>query len=118
MQTTLAEEADVRVSGVNVGRVTGLELAPEGNATRVEIEIEPKFAPISEDARAILRQKSLLGETYVELSPGSQLDDAESAPVSLGAQGGATDAQLDVVEEVPEGGHLASTQVEDATQID
>jgi phospholipid/cholesterol/gamma-HCH transport system substrate-binding protein len=116
--TTLAKEADVRVSGVNVGRVSQLELAPEGNATRVEIEIEPKFAPISEDARAILRQKSLLGETYVELSPGSQLDDGESAPVSLGAQGGATDAQLDVVEEVPEGGHLASTQVEDATQID
>lgn len=116
--TTLAEEADVRVSGVNVGRVTQLELAPEGNATRVTVEIEPEFAPIAEDTRAILRQKSLLGETYVELSPGSQLDGEDPAPVSLGAQGGATDAQLEVTEQVPEGGHLESTQVEDATQID
>lgn len=116
--TTLAEEADVRVSGVNVGRVTGLDLVPEGNATRATIEIEPEFAPISEDARAILRHKSLLGETYVELSPGSQLDGGESVPVSLGARGGATDAQLSVVERIPEGGHLESTQVEDATQID
>lgn len=116
--TTLAEEADVRVSGVNVGKVKELELPPEGNATRATIEIEPEFAPIAEDTRAILRLKTLLGETYVELTPGSQLDTGEPVPVSLGAQGGATDAQLEVTEQVPEGGHLDSTQVEDATQID
>ena len=31
-----------------------------------------KFAPIARDARAILRQKTLLGETYVELTPGNK----------------------------------------------
>jgi phospholipid/cholesterol/gamma-HCH transport system substrate-binding protein len=114
--TTLALEADVRISGVSVGKVKELELPPEGNATRATIEIEPEFAPISEDTRAILRQKTLLGETFVELTPGSNTDDA--APVSLGSQGGASDAEAEGVEEIPEGGQLAATQVENATQID
>ncbi len=32
----------------------------------------PKYAPMPTDAKAILRQKTLLGETYVELTPGSR----------------------------------------------
>jgi len=114
--TTLAVESDVRIGGVSVGKVKSLELPEEGNATRAVIEIDPEFAPISEDARAILRLKTLLGETYIELTPGSNTD--ESAPVSLGAQGGATDAETTSVESIPEGGHLSSTQVQEATQID
>src|SRR5689334_13729732 len=46
-------------------------LAEENNATRVTLEIDPKYAPLPMDTRAILRQKTLLGETYVELTPGS-----------------------------------------------
>ncbi len=34
------------------------------------IELDPRYAPLPSDARAILRQKTLLGETYVELTPG------------------------------------------------
>ena len=37
----------------------------QGNRTLATIEIERKFAPSAQDARAILRQKTLLGETYV-----------------------------------------------------
>ena len=114
--TTLAVESDVRIGGVSVGKVKSLDLPEEGNATRALMEIDPEFAPISEDARAILRLKTLLGETYIELTPGSNSD--ESAPVSLGAQGGATDAEVAAVESVPEGGNLSSTQVQEATQID
>ena len=116
--TTLAEEADVRVSGVTVGAVKQLELPPEGNATRATLEIEPEFAPIAEGVRAILRQKTIQGETYIELTPGPSLDDPEAAPVSLGAQGAATDAQAARAEPIPEGGHLAASRVRDATQID
>ena len=36
------------------------------------IELEPKYAPMPSDTKAILRQKTLLGETYVELTPGQQ----------------------------------------------
>ena len=66
--TVLAENADVRVSGVNVGRVVDSRLA--GDATRATIEVESRYAPVPRDTRAILRQKTLLGETYVELTPG------------------------------------------------
>jgi phospholipid/cholesterol/gamma-HCH transport system substrate-binding protein len=116
--TTLAEETDVRVSGVTVGHVKELELPPRGNATRATIEIEPRFAPIASDATAILRQKTLLGETYVEITRGSSTDGVEAAPPTLGAQGGATDAQIAAAEPIPEDGHLDDTQVREATQID
>jgi virulence factor Mce-like protein len=67
----LAEQADVRVAGVEVGKVRAIErLAGGGNATIATIELDPKFAPISADARAILRQKAILGETYVDLTTG------------------------------------------------
>src|SRR3954447_4601562 len=68
--TQLAEAADVRISGVKVGRVVTIDLA--GNRTRAVIEIQPRYAPIPRDIKAILRQKTLLGETYVELSPGDR----------------------------------------------
>ncbi|HKP91690.1 MAG TPA: MlaD family protein [Thermoleophilaceae bacterium] len=68
--TTLAEQADVRIAGVNVGKVQRKELNKGANATKVTLQIESQYAPIAKDAKAILRQKTLLGETYVELSPG------------------------------------------------
>jgi phospholipid/cholesterol/gamma-HCH transport system substrate-binding protein len=70
--TTLAEQADVRIAGVNVGKVRKKELDKPGNATRVTLSIDKDFAPLNEDTKAILRQKTLLGETYVELTPGSK----------------------------------------------
>ena len=53
------------------------------------IEIQPQFAPISTDARAILRQKTLLGETYVELTVGHRARQ-QAAPVALGAAANVT----------------------------
>src|SRR3954463_8624232 len=58
--TQLAQESDVRIGGVSVGKVKEISLAPpdkrvDGNdTTKAVIEIEPEFAPISDDARAIL----------------------------------------------------------------
>jgi phospholipid/cholesterol/gamma-HCH transport system substrate-binding protein len=66
--TQLAQEADVRISGVPVGRVKTKDL--DGDTTSVEIELDEQYAPIPADTRAVLRQKTLLGETYVELTPG------------------------------------------------
>jgi virulence factor Mce-like protein len=68
---TLGIEADVRVAGVSVGKVRKKELAAKGNRTDVEIELDSRFAPLAKDAKAMLRQKTLLGETYVELTPGT-----------------------------------------------
>jgi virulence factor Mce-like protein len=121
--TSLAVESDVRIGGVSVGKVKQLELAPADervdgqDTTRVTIEIDPEFAPISEDARAILRAKTLLGETFVELTSGTEPAD-ESAPVALGAAANVSDAEAESVRTLPEGGHLANSQIENATQID
>jgi phospholipid/cholesterol/gamma-HCH transport system substrate-binding protein len=123
---TLQEEADVRIGGVNVGKVDKLELPEEGNATRAVIEIDPEFAPISSDARAILRQKTLLGETYVELTTGTQVDAEEGSEVE-GAEGesaqeGSTDVSGlsgdDAIEPIEEGGQLEDSQVVEQVQID
>ena len=68
--TQLADNADVRISGVSVGHVKKSEQVED--KTRVEIEIDERYAPIPQDTQATLRQKTLLGETYVELTPGSK----------------------------------------------
>src|SRR3712207_884526 len=68
--TQLAVEADVRVSGVPVGKVKTVEADPKTGRSTARIELEERFAPLARNTRAILRQKTLLGETYVELSPG------------------------------------------------
>src|SRR2546423_7201903 len=69
--TQLAQEADVRVAGVTIGKVTKKDLDQQyPDTTIATIQIEQKYAPVYQDAVAILRQKTLLGETYVELTPG------------------------------------------------
>ena len=93
--TTLADEADVRVSGVSVGRVTDITRDPAGNRTLATIEMSQEFAPIHKDAKAILRQKTLLGETYVEMT--------------LGHKG---------TPNIPENGTLANAQVQPAVALD
>jgi phospholipid/cholesterol/gamma-HCH transport system substrate-binding protein len=68
----LAQQADVRISGVPVGKVQSTEANKDTGTTVATLEIEEKFAPIPRDTRAMLRQKTLLGETYVELTPGNE----------------------------------------------
>lgn len=72
----LAQEADVRISGVDVGKVKSKVPDHRDGFTEATIELDDEYAPIPADTRAILRQKTLLGETYVELTPGER-DTAE-----------------------------------------
>jgi phospholipid/cholesterol/gamma-HCH transport system substrate-binding protein len=92
--TQLAQEADVRISGVPVGKVKAIETTDEGRS-RATIEMDPEYAPVPRDSRAMLRQKTLLGETYVELTPGTR--------------GGPT---------VPENGLLPITEVSEMVELD
>jgi virulence factor Mce-like protein len=91
---TVATEADVRIAGVSVGKVKALEVDEAGNRTVATLELDREFAPLHEDARAMLRQKTLLGETYVELEPGRS-DDM-----------------------LPEGGRLSNARVAETVQLD
>jgi virulence factor Mce-like protein len=67
----LADQADVRIAGVSVGKVIGKTLDPQHNRTMVTIQLQNKFAPVHKDARAILRTKTIAGEIYVQLTPGT-----------------------------------------------
>lgn len=64
----LAEQSDVRISGVEVGHVISVKLNGEGR-TQATVELAAKYAPIRANMHAILRTKTLLGETYVQLIP-------------------------------------------------
>jgi phospholipid/cholesterol/gamma-HCH transport system substrate-binding protein len=95
--TQLGEQADVRVAGVTVGKVTQKTIDPKHpNRTIATLTISPRFAPIAKDAKAILRQKTLLGETYIEMTPGNR------------KQAGS----------VPDNGMLADSRVAPTTQLD
>jgi phospholipid/cholesterol/gamma-HCH transport system substrate-binding protein len=96
--TQLAQEAEVRISGVKVGRVKKTKANKRTGLTDTTIEIDSRFAPIPKDSRAILRQKTLLGETYVELSPGSGRGDASKL--------------------LADGGHLPQGQVGQTVELD
>ena len=92
--TQLGLEADVRVAGVSVGKLRQKKLDPNSNRTLATLEIERKYAPLRSDTKAILRQKSLLGETYVELTPGSSK------------------------QTIPEGGRLPNGSVQKTVELD
>jgi len=70
--TQLAVEADVRISGVPVGKVKTVEPNPKAGTSVAVVQLEERFAPIPKNTQAMLRQKTLLGETYVELTPGNK----------------------------------------------
>src|SRR5690349_14930653 len=50
--TSLSDTADVRVSGVRVGRV--VKLGESAGRTQATLQIDPRYAPIPRDTRAIL----------------------------------------------------------------
>src|ERR1700712_2455968 len=52
----LAEQSEVRISGVNIGHVVALKLGKDGR-THATMELVGKYAPIRSDMHAILRQK-------------------------------------------------------------
>ena len=96
--TQLAQESDVRIHNVSVGKVKSIDLADSGpnkDLAVATLEIDTPYAPIPADTRAMLRQKTLLGETYVELTQGDR-----NGP------------------KVPEGGTLPKAQVEPSVQLD
>ena len=91
----LAEQSNVRISGVDIGHVVALKLGDDGR-THATIEVAGKYAPIHANMHAILRQKTLLGETYVQLIPESPRNAAY----------------------LPDGGQLANSQVEPSVTLD
>lgn len=90
----LAEQSDVRISGVDIGHVIAVKLG-KGGRTDAVLEIAARYAPLRANMHAILRQKTLLGETYVQLIPKGQ-----NGPY------------------LPDDGQLADSQVEPSVTLD
>ena len=93
---TLSPEADVRISGVSVGKVKVIHADKQTGASDATIQLDTAYAPIPKDTKAILRQKTLLGETYVELTPGSK--SAGTIPENGGLPAGAVSPTVELDE--------------------
>jgi virulence factor Mce-like protein len=78
----------VRIAGRLAGIVTGVE--PAGDATEVQMELRPQYAPIGRNARANVRVKSLIYLTYLELIPRNTddpLPEGETIPLKRSGSG-------------------------------
>jgi phospholipid/cholesterol/gamma-HCH transport system substrate-binding protein len=91
----LAPQSDVRIAGVSVGTVIATKLDPQGNRTLATIQMQNQYAPIRTNSLAILRTKTILGETYVQLTSGTS-----------------------AAKYLPDGGTLPRGQVQSAVQLD
>lgn len=66
---TLVVGNTVRSGGVQVGRVASLDL--EGGHARVGLEVDRNVLPLTADATMRIRAVNVLGEKYIDLSPGT-----------------------------------------------
>ncbi len=89
----IQRNTDVRISGVSVGKVVSVK--PVGQRTDALIELDRRFAPLRANAHVLLRVKTLLGEPFVALTPGTR-----------------------TAGWVKDGGRLADGQVQDNQQLD
>jgi virulence factor Mce-like protein len=63
---TLIEGEDVRVSGVNVGKISELEVTDDNRAAVVMDITRPGFDDFRQDASCTIRPQGLIGERFVE----------------------------------------------------
>jgi ABC-type transporter Mla subunit MlaD len=83
--TTLRSSAPVRIAGVNVGEVTGVER--DGTAARVTFTVDSEGRPVHEDATVRIRPRLFLeGNFFLDLETGSpsapELQDDGTIPVT------------------------------------
>ncbi|MFI9380506.1 MCE family protein [Kutzneria sp. NPDC052558] len=78
----LVPQAAVKVNDVPVGRVDKVRLAPDGWSALVTMTVNGEVR-LPADAHAYLRQSSLLGEKFVELTTGSGPALADGATIPL-----------------------------------
>lgn len=84
---------DVRILGVNVGRVT--DVVPDGDSVRVEMEYDAKY-DVPADAKAVIVTPTLVADRFVQLTPAYHEGDrvmADGADIPLPETG--TPVELD-----------------------
>src|SRR4051794_33479090 len=80
----LVKHADVRASGVKVGSVE--QITPVGSSARLQLRLDKDVSPVYRDATVLVRQKTLVGENYIELTRGhpraGRLPEGGTLPIS------------------------------------
>ncbi|TWI66937.1 phospholipid/cholesterol/gamma-HCH transport system substrate-binding protein [Desulfobotulus alkaliphilus] len=65
----LTNNARIEIAGVQVGSVSRISLDPERLVAILDLKIH-KNIPVSEDTIASIKTSGLIGEKYIQLSPG------------------------------------------------
>ncbi len=83
----IEKNAPVRYSGIKIGKVTNIRMAPEfGDKVELTLSIY-RYAIIKEDTRAAIKTQGLVGDKYVELSGGSpQMSVLEPGKLLIGEE--------------------------------
>lgn len=71
---TLKPGARVAMAGVTVGEVARVELDTDSYRARVTLEIRDEVDNIAMDSSAVIRTAGLVGDHYIEISPGGHPD--------------------------------------------
>ncbi len=66
----IAKKSDVLIRGVKVGEVGAISV--RGARAKLRLDIAKRYAPIDRSASVRIGQKTVLGEAYVDLVPGSR----------------------------------------------
>lgn len=90
----LSTKAKVTMSGVTVGRVTGISYDKKSFRAVVTMTIDSNFDYLPEDSQASIYTAGLLGEQYISLEPG-----AEESPLVEGSNISLTQSAI-VLEEI------------------
>src|SRR5690554_4561900 len=70
----LAPRGKVSMAGVTIGSIQSIELDPETFQARVALAIDAGIANIPADSAAVIRTSGLLGEQYIDISVGGDLE--------------------------------------------
>lgn len=70
----LRERGAVRAGGVTVGRVTSIQYDQRTYKARVTISVDPRYDRFPRDTLASIYTSGLLGEQYINLDPGGDID--------------------------------------------
>lgn len=101
--------AFVRVDGIEVGKVAGLESIEGGRATKVTMRLEKTAGDLHRDAHASLRWRTILGSAfYVDLDPGHASDGPLNGPIPRSQT--STQVELDDVTTAFGGGATSGLQ--------
>lgn len=70
----LTSRAKVSMAGVTIGRIEGISLNKETFQARVAIAVDASVDNIPADSAAVIRTSGLLGEQYIDVSVGGDME--------------------------------------------